>query len=1418
MSNYKVKHTFATMGKYKVGIDIGSTTAKIAILDADNACIFSRYERHKASPCSLLKQFFEDALHEIGNIDASLTVTGSVGLGVAETLQTPFVQEVVAATQYARDRYPEASAMIDIGGEDAKIVFFESHNTDLRMNGNCAGGTGAFIDQMAILLGVDPQELDTLARQATQLHPIAARCGVFSKTDIQNLMSRNVPKSDIAASIFHAIAVQTTVTLSRGHAIEAPIILCGGPLSFLPALRQAFAEYLHLHESDFIIPENGYLLPALGCALKAANRPTDSLINWQKKLSSPTITQQANTLPPLFVSDNEYQAWKSAKSQYNIPQKALAKGDQQAVIGIDSGSTTTKIVATDLQGNILFTYYATNNGNPIETVEKGLSALQQKCAESGTNLSIEGSCSTGYGEELIKAAYGLDNGIIETVAHYRAAKRLMPDVSFILDIGGQDMKAIFAENGAVTRMELNEACSSGCGSFIETFARTLGFSVSEFANMGCTANAPCDLGTRCTVFMNSKVKQVLREGASIADISAGLSYSVIKNCLYKVLKIKGNKELGKHIVVQGGTMRNDTIVRAFELLTKTEVARSNHPELMGAYGCALTAAGQTSTARDLKTFLAETNYTTRHMQCHGCENHCSVCRYTFPNGNAYFSGNKCENIFSNRGEGSTKGENIYSEKYKLLFERDGTGSINPRLPVIGIPRTLNMYEEYPFWHTLFTACGFNTVLSHTSTFNSYEQALQTVMSDNICFPAKLAHSHIRDLIDKGVDRIFMPYVVYEQKEDNRTANAYNCPIVSGYSDVIRNAMTPSIPIDSPAITFADHALLAKQCVRYLKNFGINRRTAINAVLKALEAQEEYAAKIQQRAASILAESHARERIAIVLAGRPYHTDPLIQHKISELIADLGVDVISDDIVRGDNTIPIKENYLVQQWSYINRILKAAAWTATQSNTVHFVQITSFGCGPDAFLLDEVRDMLHRHGKPFTLLKVDDVNNIGSLKLRIRSLIESLKDNCVQGDKKPFITTPIFKQADQRKKILAPYFSEYVTPLLPPLFKLAGYGIEVLPPDNMESADTGLKYANNEVCYPATVVTGSLIKALQSKRYDLNNVAVAITQTGGQCRATNYVSLIKRALISAGFKQVPVVTLGIHGNTFNEQEGFEIPWHKMVRITLASVLYADTISKFYHATAVRETQQGIAATLRDQYLKAAAIPISQNSPKGLLQLAEKAARDFDKACTDKTCPQVGIVGEIFLKFNSFSHQHIPEFLIRQGIEVIPPTLLPLFTQSFINMETNRKLLLTKSRTPIFAIRLLYGYVARQIAKFDQAASSFRYYIPFNNLYEDAEMSHAIVSEAAQFGEGWVLPAEVAAFARHGVTNVISLQPFGCIANHILSKGIEKRIHTLYPQLNFLSLDFDSGVSSVNVVNRLWLFIDNVKNSPIEPLAI
>ncbi len=1450
-----------------IGLDVGSTTAKIVVINEKKQTVYSKYERHNARVGELVSHYFKDIYALAGNAPVRLCITGSVGMATADQLQTEFVQEVVAASIYARHAHPEAKALIDIGGEDAKVIFFKDNGgMELRMNGNCAGGTGAFIDQMSVLMGTDNQHMSSLAMNATHVYPMAARCGVFAKTDIQNLMARNLPEEDIAASIFHSIAVQTVVTLSHGMNFQSPILLCGGPLTFLPALRKAFCEYMNLTPGDFIVSEDSNLIPAMGCAYRAINSqmPLTNLSDLSARLNKETAAAWNSYLQPLFRNEEEHRLWLQSKERFHTDTKPLQKGKQRIVIGIDSGSTTTKIVAVRLgeQNDIVFTNYRLNLGNPIKAVADGLNALKQEAEHCGAELEIADTCSTGYGEELIKAAFNLDSGIIETMAHERAAASLMPDVSFILDIGGQDMKAIFVEKGAVVRMELNEACSSGCGTFIQTFANNMGYDVADFAQMACQSKAPCDLGTRCTVFMNSKVKQVLREGASVADISAGIAYSVIKNCLYKVLKLHAGDNLGDKVVVQGGTMRNDSVVRAFELLTHTEVARSNMPEMMGAYGCALHAAANYLEAdnkdnvRHIDDLLALAHYDTKQLLCHGCENHCYVSRYTFTGGNRFFSGNKCERVFNNKGANDVKGENIYTDKYRLLFDRPTAPNLstaankhttNGKHIIIGIPRILNMYEEYPFWNALLRAAGFEVALSSESTFSKYEGALNTVMSDNICFPAKLAHSHLKELNEnQKVDRILMPYVVYEPNDDpDNTLNSFNCPVVSGYSDVIKSVIDLQKPLDAPVINFANVQLLEKQIVDYLKLLGVGKKTAKVALQKALEAQAEFCRAIKARATQIFESS--KNRMTILLTGRPYHTDPLVQHKLSEMIANLGVNVISDDIMRGTTDIQ-PETYLVKQWAYMNRIMKAAQWVAEQGNDVHLVQMTSFGCGPDSFIQDEMRDIMKRHGKPFTLLKIDDVSNIGSLKLRVRSLVESLQgvkseelrvkreerrekntnaESVKQEDSSRFTLpaslpkTKVFTQKDRRRKILAPFMTEYLTPIIPPILKLIGYDVEVLPMSDTASAELGLKFANNEVCYPATLIVGDIIKALKSGKYDLNNTAVVMSQTGGQCRATNYAGLIKRAMVANGFQDVPFLTLGVTASTgeangstdnkqdYNEQDGFNIPWLKYSQIIITSILYGDAVNEMYNACVVRERKPGIAKELRDKYMRLIDEPIARNSAKALVRLLEEAAIEFDRMTVDRDLPKVGIVGEIFLKFNPFSHQFLEQYIISKGIEVVPPLLAPFFLQEFVNVEVQKHMRLSCSKVPDFVVKGAYkGLVGRRLKQVNKAASKFRYFRPFTNIYDDAKEVDGLVSLAAQFGEGWLLPADIVGYIRDGVNNVISLQPFGCIANHVISKGIEKRLHDRFPSLNLLSLDFDSGVSEVNVTNRLLLFLDNI----------
>lgn len=1400
---------------YKAGIDVGSTTAKMVVIGPDGKIVFSRYERHNARAKETVSGFFKEFMEVSGDVGTAVCITGSVGMGISEKCSFPFVQEVVAATKAIKDGYPQVSTMIDIGGEDAKVVFFDSGTvSDLRMNGNCAGGTGAFIDQMSIILGKSVEQLGELAMKAGRIYPVASRCGVFCKTDIQNLVSRNAGIEDIAASIFHAVTLQTVVTLAHGREIKPPVLMCGGPLTFIPALRKSFKDYLSLEDGDIVLPEDGSLMTAYGAALSAGSgsmKISRVLSVMEERLLAGR--QVSGGLAPLFKDSGEYAAWKKEKSEARIGTARLRPGSHDVFLGIDSGSTTTKIVVTDTDSKLLYSYYCPNGGNPVKAVGAGLEKLREECSGAGAELNFIGSCSTGYGEDLVKAAFRLDAGIVETMAHYRAASYMDPDVSFILDIGGQDMKAIFVDRGVIGRIEINEACSSGCGSFIETFAKSLGYGTSDFALAACRSKAPCDLGTRCTVFMNSKVKQVLREGAEIEDIAAGLSYSVIRNCLYKVLKLKNVSELGSHITVQGGTMRNDAVVKALENLTGCRVGRFDHPELMGAFGCALYArekymSGEISRSGHvtLESMLRKSGYQIRTLNCHGCENRCLVNRYRFAGGKDYYSGNRCEKVFVNGDSAKTKGLDIYGRKYSLLFDR--VAEVADPVMTVGIPRVLNMYEDYPFWHALFTACGIRTVLSSPSSGHAYEGSARLVMSDNICFPAKIVHSHIRDLQDRGVDRIFMPFVVYERA--GKEQNSYNCPIVTGYSEVVRSVQA-EIPVDSPVISFKDRETMNVQCIGFLAGYGVSRDTALHALDAAWKAQDIYERQVKEACEEILEDAGRKGILTILLIGRPYHADPLIQHKVAGLVADMGVNVISDDIVRGRD-IPLEDAHFVSQWAYTNRILKAAKWGASQPGGVQCIQLTSFGCGPDAFLTDAVRDMVMRHGKSMTTLKLDDIDNAGSMKLRVRSLIESLRHSgTAVGKWQHFRSVPVFRNEDRKRKILAPFFTPFISPLIPAVMKLAGYDVENLPISDPLSGELGLKYANNEVCYPATLIVGDIIKAYQSGKYDPSNTAVAITQTGGQCRASNYISLIKKALVDAGYGEVPVISVSFAAGIRNYQPGFKVNWARITVPALYAILYSDCIAKFYYPSVVRETVKGEADRLKDKYLRSGAVAISESRDyaAALTGLLKAAAAEFNAICDDRRTSKVGVVGEIFLKFNPYAHKNVTGWLVGQGIEIVPPILTDFFMQYFVNRRTKKLTRLEKGWVPEFVFSGLYNFLMDRIRGINETCSAFRYYRPFGDIFHEAEQARRIISLNALFGEGWLLPAEILSYYAEGVKNVISLQPFGCIANHIVEKGIENKLKKMCPGLNLLSLDFDSGVSDVNVTNRMMLFADNIK---------
>lgn len=1421
--------------EYKMGIDIGSTTAKLLIADKDNNIIKSDYRRHNAKAMETLLMQLSEFKDEFAGKKLSVSITGTAGMGVSEKANIHFIQEVVAAADVVKIRYKDVRTLIDLGGEDAKIIFFNDElKPNIRMNGNCAGGTGAFIDQMASLLNVELGELNGLAENSSHSYPIASRCGVFAKTDVQSLISRDVPAEDIAASIFKAVALQTVNSLARGFDINAKILFAGGPLTFIPQLRKAFIETIKINEDDVVSIDRPEFIPAYGAAISDDDEKTiitiDELMENVRRSQGMVRTSSA-ALPKLFKDKEEYNEWKARKESFDAERTTLAdlseEERQKLFLGIDSGSTTTKVVITDEKGRLIYDYYSPNNGKPVETVISGLHKFYEEVKGGYPDVNIARGGVTGYGEDLIRAAFGIDEGHVETIAHYKAAASFNKDVSFILDIGGQDMKAIFIKDGLINNLEINEACSSGAGSFIQTFSKSLGYEVWDFADEACGADFPCDLGTRCTVFMNSKVKQALREGASVGDIAAGLAYSVIKNCFNKLLKITDTSIFGDTIVVQGGTFKNMAVLRAMELILGKEVIRPGISELMGAYGTALIARDDYLKEASKSEFIGfdkidtARNYDRKSLTCKGCENLCRITKLSFSKDVVFYTGNKCEKIFSNKGSAEVPGENLPEYKLKLIFDRKMEPEGEAKA-VIGIPRALNMYENFPFWNTLFTELGFKVLLSAKSSATVADKGAGTVMSENICFPAKITHGHIIDLVEKGVDRIFYPMVRYEAFSSEDAINSYNCPVVTGYPDVIESSLNPEkkhgIPFDSPSVSFASEKLIKKSARAYFEGLGISRGDFKKAFKKALKEQDEWKEKLKEEAAQIIARNEESGRPMIMLIGRPYHIDPLVNHKIPEMISALGVDMITEDSLPDNEELDLKDSsHVITQWSFPNRLYNAAIWAGERPN-VQLVQMNSFGCGPDAITVDEVKGILNEYGKNPTLIRIDEITSGGSIKLRLRSLVESIfmRETTVGSEYQKRSKSPAYTKADRKKKIIAPLFAPFYTSFITATFKDMGYDIETLPMPDRESVEIGLKYTNNDICYPATIVIGDLIKALQSGKYNRDEVVVAMSQTGGQCRASSYISLLKKGLANAGYGDLPVVAVSTGGSTINDQPGFKVDKVRLNVNGLFSMLFSDVIAKMYYYTAIREVNKGEALELSNKYLKEAEELIGFRNINKLFKLMEKAVADFNKIeIIEKEHPRVGIVGEIYVKYNPFGNDFVVDWLMSKGIEVEISPLIDFFMKKLISEEYNaNKSLQKKNKLFVPFLNAAERIVNHYIKKANKVMKGFRVYKPFHTIREVAEKGEQILSLVNQFGESWLLPAEIAMYAEDGVNDVLCLQPFGCIANHVIARGVEKKLKDLYPLLNLLYLDMDAGTSEVNTLNRLQFLVKGALDSAKE----
>jgi predicted CoA-substrate-specific enzyme activase len=1419
------------MNGYNLGIDLGSTTAKLAVLDSCGSQVYSTYRRHHAETRATLQGMLSELHDSLGDVDVSIMFTGSAGMGLSESYDLPFLQEVIAAAEVIRCR-PLVHTLIDIGGEDAKMIFFDpGAPPDIRMNGACAGGTGAFIDQMATLLNLPVEKLEEVAKTATTVYPIASRCGVFAKTDVQNLLSRDIPHADILASVFNAVVYQTLATLARGRTPGSQVIFCGGPLTFIPSLRQKFIEALKIGPSDVAEIEHPELISALGAALAQDGRANLRLSELCARLQGerPHTASGQTRLHPLFDDPLQRAEWERSRVQSRVGGVKIEDlPGRPLFVGIDSGSTTTKICLTDQDGRLLFSRYSPNRGNALQTACDALAEVDRLLSSVESRPYIARSAVTGYGEDLLRAAFGCDDGVVETLAHFRAARAFEPRVSFILDIGGQDMKAIFIDQGQIRSIEINEACSSGCGTFIELFASTMGYRVGDFAAKALDSDAPCDLGTRCTVFMNSKVKQSLREGADVGDISAGLAYSVIKNAMHKVLKVTDPSVFGGHILVQGGAFRNPAVHKALENITGRKAICPDIAELMGAYGAALLARDEwrsqgaqarASTFSGLQNLDIVEQTKKQMIRCKGCENQCAITRLTFPNGGKFYTGNRCEKIYSNAGKSAYKGVSMTEIKNRLLFERRLEPDGAPRA-VIGVPRALNLFENFPFWCTLLVESGFSVKLSAPSRVGMYEKGAGTITSENICFPAKLAHGHIYDLIEAGVDRIFYPMVTYENPEFNDADGVYNCPVVGGYPELINSAIDPAskhgIPLDKPAITMRDLGLLAKACEGYLTSLGVDRRTARRAFRAAIQAQRDYKQAVRNEGERIIHKARAEGRPMVMLLTRPYHIDPQIHHKAPDILTDFGVDVLTEDSIPLADDLKLDNKHVVSLWQYPNRCMYAARWAAQQPD-VEVVQLNSFGCGPDAIAVDEARRTLNEWQKGHTVIRVDEIESTGSMRLRLRSMVESMRRQRVEaGLEKPgprFTsrrTTPAFQKADRRRTILAPDFSRFANlPIVRPLRDM-GYNIEILPPADRQSVEVGLKYVNNEICYPAIVVIGDVIKALQSGAYDPKEVAVGLSQTGGQCRDSCYVTLLKNGLISAGFGDVPVVSVATNFQPINEQPGLAINYPEFIYRILLTVTYADSISAMYHACAVRETTPGAAWALANEFMDALNDPNLRITPGDLQALLKQAVQRFNALpARDETYPAVGIVGEIYVKLNPFGGGGVVPWMIEQGVDVVLPPLTEYFTSNFVNWSVDLKYHLLRPDWVWMISRLVERPLEGYVKRIDRILDGFRFHRPAQSIWHMAEKASQVLALTNHFGEGWLIPGGIATLVEANVKNILCLQPFGCIANHVVAKGVQNRLKTLYPDLNLLFLDCDAGNSEVNFYNRMHFFLHHAR---------
>ena len=1406
------------MQVFRAGIDIGSTTVKLVLLDEQDNILYGEYRRHCAHTQETLAELLREAKKRFGPCRLRVRITGSGSINLGKALGIEFEQEVVAVASALKHAAPQTDVAIELGGEDAKIIYFKG-GLEERMNGVCAGGTGSFIDQMASLLKTDAEGLNQAASDYKEIYPIAARCGVFAKSDIQPLINDGVSTADLAASIFQAVVTQTISGLACGKPIRGCVAFLGGPLHFLPELKKAFVRTLNLTPENVVDLENSHLFAAMGAALAAEYDSAIELDALLDKLDTGvSMDFELKRLHPLFENRDEYETFCQRHNQAVVPKGDLKSYSGNCYLGIDAGSTTTKIALIGDAGELLFSFYANNQGNPIQTAMCGIKELQ---AQMPKTARIVRSCSTGYGESLLKSAFCLDEGEVETIAHCTAAFYFDPEVDCVLDIGGQDMKCIKLKNRSVDTVLLNEACSSGCGSFLENFANSLGLSAEEFSERALFAENPVDLGTRCTVFMNSNVKQAQKEGASVSDISAGLAYSVIKNALFKVIKLTDAKELGDRIVLQGGTFHNRAVLRAFEQVSQTQAICPDISGIMGAFGAALIARdryeGQPSSMLPLDGIVNLT-YQTSATHCAGCANRCMLTVNTFPGNRRHITGNRCE-----KGLGvtstSVKGTNLFEFKRRRMFDYPALPEEKAKRGVIGIPRVLNLYENYPFWATFFKQLGFRCVLSPFSSRKIYELGMETIPSESECYPAKLAHGHVQWLINQGITTIFHPCVFYERQETPDAQNHYNCPIVISYPENLKNNVEAvadgRVQYIRPFLAFTSRKTVSDRLVRLCKDiWNIPKREVEEAVSDAWVEQQQAKADIRAEGKRRLRLMRDENRRGIVLAGRPYHIDPEINHGIPEMIASCGMDVYTEDSLPID-FIPERPLRVVDQWVYHSRLYSAAEFVSKR-NDLELVQLNSFGCGLDAVTTDQVNEILEKSNKLYTVLKIDEVNNLGAARIRIRSLLAAIQLRTKQG----ICAKPVSHQYHRKEftkqmfrdgyTILAPQMSPIHFDLLEPIFRKYGFNARVLDNDNQAAIEMGLKFVNNDACFPSITVVGQIMEAVLSGKHDTDRLAILMTQTGGCCRASNYVGFIRKALKKVGLGHIPVISLNANG--MEKNEGFQIPAPALKRAAYA-VVYGDLLMRCLYRVRPYEITPGSANALHLEWRHICIDSlINDHSKYTYKKVCQGIVEAFDAfpIHEDMVKPRVGIVGEILVKYMPLANNHLVDLLEQEGAEAVVPDLMDFMNYSLYNGDYKHKYLGAPRSASVTAKAGIEAIRALRKPAIEALQHSRRFDAPMP-IEQIAQLAKPFLSIGNQYGEGWFLTGEMIELIKTGVPNIVCIQPFACLPNHVVGKGVIKRLKAEFPQANIAAVDYDPGASEVNQLNRIKLMLSSAKEN-------